>query len=74
MRIRKVSTSAPASSRARAVSYSQLVPGKTGIRALGRARRTLGPGRAAVFSAVKVSMGAGSAGTRVGYTGSSFSA
>ena len=38
---------APAASKARAVSYSQLVPGKAGISTLGLATRTLalrGPG------------------------------
>ena len=40
-----ISGSAPARSRARAVSYSQFVPGKTGMSARGRADFTAGAGR-----------------------------
>ena len=41
-RTTRISASPPASMTARAVSYSQLVPGNTGIRALGLAARTAG--------------------------------
>ncbi len=42
LRSTTICASAPARSKARAVSYSQLVPGKTGTTTLGRAMPTLG--------------------------------
>ena len=41
----KISASRPARRAARALSYSQLVPGKTGMRTLGLAAPILGTGR-----------------------------
>ena len=45
LRTMKISGSAPASRTARALSYSQLVPGKAGISTRGRAHFTAGAGR-----------------------------
>ena len=49
----KVSVSAPARSKARAVSYSQLVPAKTGSSTRGFAVLTAGEGHETAFSPVK---------------------
>ena len=60
-----ICASAPASVMARALSYSQFVPGKTGISTRGRAVLTAGARRSA-SGALKVSMGMFSAGACVG--------
>ena len=72
LRMTKISASAPASVMALAESYSQLVPGKTGIRTLGRATLTAG---ALQLSALKetFSMGVLTSGMLQGNTSSSLS-
>ena len=52
LRMTSTSGSAPAARKARAVSYSQLVPGKTGMMTLGFATPTLGA--AGAFTAPEI--------------------
>ena len=66
----RISGVSPARRQARALSYSQLVPGNTGISTLGFAAPALGAARVKA-GASSTGTGAGSAVVRLGYTSSS---
>ena len=66
----RISGVRPARSTARALSYSQLVPGNTGMSTFGLAAPALGAAREKA-GASSTGTGAGSAGVRLGYTSSS---